>query len=462
MEYNRISKQYLFRDSLSKGVFSMSKKKRLLCLSLIVLLFIAILFCSWFFGTARKLNRAEALLNAGEREAALTLLDRAAGTASQDHRYRLVVLYNKADAVDSLEGVVRGMVQDKPKDARTFAARLILDWAADIGSRDQIYAEAEAQGIDLSALTPNAPATKESDGAVVAPLTEVEIFPYRSQEQVYLEINGTKANRNSPAYSAPLLAVYGDYPISAVSLNADGVPSPTMSRTLTVTETAPVYFADPTFEAVVLGTLDETEYREVTNAEIRGIDHLILNASIGESFFADEFRSFYDLRYFAHVSRLGISQSQDLQDLSPLSGLYGMKHFALYGPLEDNFEHIASLRSLNSLSLERPMIDSLAVIQKMPALTSLRITAGEISDLSELLSHKSLTSLQLDYQNISDITPLSALTNLETLNLYDNEISDITPLLSLNKLKHLDLRQNPVDAGADLELPTLETYLIGE
>ena len=437
MEYNRISKQYLFRDSLSKGDFNMSKKKRLLCLALIALLFVAILFCSWFFGTARKLNRAETLLDTN-REAALILLDRASDTSSQDHRYRLAVLYNKAEAVDSLEEVVRGMVKDKPKDARTFAARLILDWAADIGDRDRIYAEAEAQGVDLSEWTPNAPATKAADGAVVAPLSEIEIFPYRSTEQVYLELNGTKANRNSPAYSAPLLAVYGDYPISAVSLNADGVPSPTMSRTLSVTETAPVYFVDPTFEAVVLGTLDETEYREVTNAELRGIDHLILNASIGENFFADEFKSFYDLRYFAHISRLGISQNQELQDLSPLLGLYGLKHFALYGPLEDNFQHIASLRSLNSLSLERPMTDSLAVIQKMPALTSLRITAGEISDLTELQNHKNLTTLQLDYQ----------------------KISDLSPLLGLSKLKHLDLRQNPVDEGTDLL--TLETCLIGE
>ncbi len=439
----------------------MSKKKVLLC-SLIAVLLVIVAFCSWFFGTPRKLSLANDLLNAGEREAALTLLEKVDGTSSQKHRYRLAVLYNKADAVDSLESVVRRMVADKPDDAKTYGARLILDWAASIGNRDDIYAEAKAKGIDLSEIAPNAPATKEADGAVVAPLSEIEIFPYRSQEQVYLEINGEEADRYSPLYTTPLVVVYGDYPVSAVSLNADGVPSPTMSRTLKVTEVTPVYFADTTFEAVILGTLGEDYYREVTNAELRGIDNLILNAMVGENFFADEFKSFYDLRYFSHVSRLGISQSQELQDLSPLLGLYGMKHFALYGPLEDNFDVVASLRSLTSLSLERPMIDSLAIIEKMPVLTTLRITAGDISDLSELKSHPNITTLQLDYQKISDLSPLSELTNLETLNLYDNDVSDSTPLQGLLKLKHLDLRQNPIDAGVDLDLPNLENFLIGE
>lgn len=447
---------------MSKGEFVMSKKRIIPIAVIVAVLIAGVLFCSWFFGTPRKLNLAADLLDAGEREAALTLLEKVDGTSSQKHRYRLAVLYNKADAVDSLEAVVRQMVGDKPDHPRTFAARLMLDWAADIGERDAIYAEAEAKDIDLSEVAPNAPATKEADGAVVAPLAEIELFPYRSVETVYLEINGNKANRNSPVYTTPLVAVYGDYPISAVSLNADGVPSPTMSRTLKVTEVAPVYFADATFEAVVLGTLGAENYREVTNAELRGIDNLILNASVGENFFADEFRSFYDLRYFAHADRLGISQDEELQDLSPLTGLYGLKHFALYGPLEDNFEAIASLRGLTSLSLERPMIDSLEVIRKMPALTSLRITVGDISDLSDLKNHTNLTALQLDYQKISDLSPLSALTELETLNLYDNEITDITPIQNLLKLKHLDLRKNPIDEASDLGSLNPETALIGD
>lgn len=440
----------------------MSKKKSIMIIAIALAIVAAIAFCAWFFGTARTLSRAEAFIDAGETDAAIRLLDSAADTHFQKNRYRLAVLYNKAGAVDSLESVVREMVHSAPTDARTFAARLILDWSADIGDRDAIYAEAEAKGIDLSAVAPYAPATKEADGAIVAPLSEVEIFPYRSQETVYLEINGTRANRLSPIYSMPLVAVFGDYPISAVSLNADGVPSPTMSRTLKVTEVAPVYFADPTFEAVILGTLGETPYREVTNEEIRAMDSLVLNAMVGEAFFADEFKSFYDLRYFAHLRRLGISQDEELQDLSFLGYLYGLKQFSLYGPLEDNLEHIAALRSLESLSLERPMTDNLEVIRGMPALTTLRITVGDIADLSELKNHTSLTALQLDYQKISDLTPLTALTNLETLNLYNNEITDITPLAELPRLKHLDIRQNPVDAGADLEGLTLETLLTGE
>lgn len=434
-------------------------KKKTIGLSLAALLLIAaIWFCGWFFSAGRTLDRAEALLNAGDTPSAVALVDTVSYKKSEKTLYRSAVLYNKAGAVDALEAVTQKMVEIAPDDPRTFAVRLMLDWAKDTGARDAIYAEAAAKGIDLSEFAPNTPATKEADGAVLAPLTEVEIFPYRSEETVYLEINGSKANRFSPKYSTPLVAVYGDYPISAVSLNADGVPSPTLSRTLRVTEETNVPFSDPTFEAVILGTLDETLWREVTNRELRALDGLILNAMIGEAFFADEFKSFYDLRYFAHIERLGISQSEEIQDLSALSGLYGLKHFSLYGPVEQNFDTIASLRSLRSLSLERSSAD-LSLVREMPALTALAVTVGDYTDLSGLSRLKNLTTLRLDYHKIQDLTPLAGLTNLETLNLYDNEITDLSPLAQLPKLKALDVRQNPVTDPGGL---TVETLLIGE
>ena len=443
------------------------KKRIISAILVLVILIAAICWAVFFFGPGRILSRAEIMLEKDNPAAAVELLDKLSDSDSVKTLYRVAVLYNRAGDEASLEKTVRRLNEVAPQDPHTYAARLILDWAADIGERNAIYEEAKANGINLSGVAPKAPATKQADGDVVAPLTDVEIFPYRSSETVYLEINGSEANRYSPTYAQPLCAVYGEYPISAVSLNADGVPSPTMTRTLSVTEECAVPFTDSTFEAIILGTLNEEFYREVTNKELRGITNLIVNSSVGENFFADEVKSYHDLRYFAHLDTLGISQNQELQDLSVLCGLYGLKKFALYGPLEENFSYIASLRGLTSLSLERPMINDLEIIKKMPALTVLRITVGEISDLSELRNHKNLTALQLDYQKISDLTPVADLTRLEFLNLYKNEITDITPLSGLLKLRHLDLRENPVDKGADsVNLPLdnlpLDSILIGE
>lgn len=412
----------------------------------------------WLFGNDRKLSRAEAFLSDGHIDAAVTLLEATETSDSVKVLYQTAVLYNRAQMAEKRETVILHMKEIAPQSAYTYAARLLESWSLDNKKTDAIYAEAAQNEVDLSFLVPRVPGMKVENGAVVAPFSEVEIYPYRKEETVYLELNGETASPQSPCYSAPILAVYGEYEICAVAVNEDGVPSPALFRTISVTEEKEVPFVDATFKALILQELGETEYRAVSNRELRGLDNLVLYAEDGTSLTTDEIRSFEDLRYLAHVTSLGISQAGEIRDLSALSYMYSLKHFALYGPVEDNFETIASLRGLETLSFERSSVD-LSVVEDMSALTALSVTVGDYTELSTLSHLKELKTLSLEYHQIQDISALSELTALESISLYDNEITDLSPLEALPNLKYLDVRKNPVETAGNL---SPETLLMGE
>ena len=107
------------------------------------------------------------------------------------------------------------------------------------------------------------------------------------------------------------------------------------------------------------------------------------------------------LKNMKYLEILSLGGNQ-ISDLSPLSGLTGLKQLSLY----DN---------------------------------------TRISNLTPLSNLKNLTRLSLYYNQISDLTPLSNLTNLEWLELTGNQISDISPLGTLVNLSWVGLRENQID-----------------
>ncbi len=120
--------------------------------------------------------------------------------------------------------------------------------------------------------------------------------------------------------------------------------------------------------------------------------------------------------------------SNDITDLSPLSGLI----------------------KLTELYLHRNMIYDIAPLSNLTALETLDVSANfHISDLSPLSGMTRLRMLNLYTNEISDLSPLSGLTGLRWLSLSNNLIWDISALSGLTDLRGLALNVNAV---SDLSL----------
>ncbi len=123
---------------------------------------------------------------------------------------------------------------------------------------------------------------------------------------------------------------------------------------------------------------------------------------------------------FVNGNRLN---SNDITDLSPLSGL----------------------TRLTELHLHRNMIYDISPLSGLTELRLLDVSANfYISDISPLSGMIKLRTLYLYTNEISDISPLSGLTDLRWLSLSNNLIWDISPLSSLTELRGLTLNVNAV------------------
>ncbi len=123
---------------------------------------------------------------------------------------------------------------------------------------------------------------------------------------------------------------------------------------------------------------------------------------------------------FVNGNRLN---SNDITDLSPLSGL----------------------TRLTELHLHRNMIYDISPLSGLTELTVLDISANfYISDISPLSDMTRLRTLNLYTNEISDLSPLASLTDLRWLRLSNNLIWDISHLSSLTELRGLTLNVNAV------------------
>ncbi len=115
--------------------------------------------------------------------------------------------------------------------------------------------------------------------------------------------------------------------------------------------------------------------------------------------------------------------SNDITDISPLSGL----------------------TKLTELYLHRNMIYDIAPLSNLTALEKLDVSANfHISDISPLSGMTRLRTLYLYTNEISDLSPLSGLTDLRWLSLSNNLIWDLSPLSGLTELRGLALNINAV------------------
>ena len=199
-----------------------------------------------------------------------------------------------------------------------------------------------------------------------------------------------------------------------------------------------VYFADPILKALVavqLGvtnpTVADMVFLKELNAPGRGISDLtgleyatnLTSLNLGELFY-----------YWVWPPELRTNQ---IQDITPLSGLTGLK----------------------SLDISNNQITDISALSGLTALETLALYNNQITDISALSGLSNLTSLDMEHNQITDITPLSGLTNLKSLELSSNPITGTSALSTLTGLESLLLSRAGLTTIPDLtDLPNL-TFL---
>jgi len=149
--------------------------------------------------------------------------------------------------------------------------------------------------------------------------------------------------------------------------------------------------------------------------------------------------------------------SNEISDLSPLSGMAKLEYLNLGSNLISDVSSLSGLTSLTYLDLYDNYISDVSALSNLTNLTSLDLYNNLISNISALSSLIRLESLFLGQNSISEVSVLAGLNSLETLNLENNGISDVSVLSGLTRLADLDLEENSIsDISALVNLINLK------
>jgi len=144
------------------------------------------------------------------------------------------------------------------------------------------------------------------------------------------------------------------------------------------------------------------------------------------------------------VKRRNGANSNEISNLSPLSGLTRLEYLDLGSNLISDMSVLSGLTSLTYLDLYDNFISDVSALSNLTNLTSLDLYNNIISDVSDLSGMTGLERLFLGINLISDVSVLANLTNLETLNLEENLISNVSVLSGLTRLADLDIGENTI------------------
>ena len=150
------------------------------------------------------------------------------------------------------------------------------------------------------------------------------------------------------------------------------------------------------------------------------------------------------------------TNSNEISDLAPLSGLTQLISLDLAHNNISNISVLSSLTHLTSLDLEFNNITDVSALAGMTNLRDLRLDANNITDISSLSALTNMDWLNIGFNNLTDVSPLSGLTKLTRLWLNRNNITDVSALAGMTNLRDLDLEFNNItDVSALASLTNL-------
>ena len=253
---------------------------------------------------------------------------------------------------------------------------------------------------------------------------------------------------------------------SAATAQVVDIPDPNLRAAI---ENALGKAAGTPITADEMATLTQLEARNTNISDLTGLEHA---HNLQRLDFSGDWVSGTGLTNSNEVSNVsllsGLTQltsldlgGNNVSDISPLAGLTNLKSLFLGGNSVSDISTLADLTKLTQLELGGNNISDISPLAELTNLTLLFLGGNSVSDISAVANLAKLTRLDLGYNNISDISVLSSLTNLMELYLGGNNISDISPLVAntgLGKQDAVDVRNNPLNsASVQTYIPALKS-----
>jgi predicted ATP-binding protein involved in virulence/Leucine-rich repeat (LRR) protein len=130
---------------------------------------------------------------------------------------------------------------------------------------------------------------------------------------------------------------------------------------------------------------------------------------------------------------------EQVDDLSPLSGLAGLQALDLRGTAVVDLAPLSGLSGLRTLDLRYAPVANLVPLSGLAGLQALNLRGTAVVDLAPLSGLGGLQALSLRNTKVADLAPLSGLGGLRSLDLRVTEVHDLAPLSGLSGLQTLDL-----------------------
>ena len=207
-----------------------------------------------------------------------------------------------------------------------------------------------------------------------------------------------------------------------------------------------VIIPDVNLRAVIEDSLDKASGATITRAEMATLTRIdAQDANIN---------NLAGLEYATGLTHLYLGgkwgegghyiNSNDISNLSPLSGLTSLKTLRLAGNSISDVSPLSNLTRLTFLDIQHNSISNVSPLSNLTRLTFLDLERNSISDASPLSNLTLLTFLDISQNSILDLSHLAGLIRLKQLKLWDNSISDISPLSNLTDLTLLSLLRNAI------------------
>ena len=253
---------------------------------------------------------------------------------------------------------------------------------------------------------------------------------------------------------------FGDFLIFSSSFDKGGSPPGGGSGGGSGGSTMDVAIPDANLRAVIANKLGKASGAPISRAEMATLTVLEAPNSNISDLTGLEFATGLTVLDLGHesVDRRWIN-SNEISDLSPLSGLNSLTQLNLNMNFISDVAALSGLTNLTLLRLRDNLISDVSALSNLTNLTLLNLQINLISDVAALSGMTNLTVLWLSNNTISDVAALSGLTKLTRLNLSDNIISDVVALSGMTNLQTLYLGNNLIsDVSALSNLINL-TYL---
>ena len=206
-----------------------------------------------------------------------------------------------------------------------------------------------------------------------------------------------------------------------------------------------VHIPDTNLRAVIEDSLGKARDTPITQAEMASLTRFEAPNKNIRDLTGLEFATGLTSLHLGPESIYSIDNSNEISDLSSLSGLTRLTYLNLTGNSITDVSSLSGLANLERLYLHNNSIGDVSALSGLTRLTLLNLGRNTIPDVSALSGLTRLTYLNHAANGLPDLRPLSGLTNLKDLYLFENEITDVSPLSGLAKLTYLHLRDNDIE-----------------